>query len=170
MKLSFFANHMKWSVFHKWSKKANKIQSFSLVLAFQKFSQWKIGSTPAAKIRTLVLLCKKSHQSQALSYFYSDFFSFSCQCYSKAGPERRSFVMLNENHSDVPNDPTEAGHWWKETALAKKPFPSLSVAALCFWTDFQHWLLSFKNIMVYFDVNKINWRQNGTYHVKKTQL
>ena len=31
--------------------------------------------------------------------------------------------MLNENHTDVPNDPTEAGHWWKETALAKKPFP-----------------------------------------------
>ena len=57
IKSSLLANHMKLSVFHpQMVKKGNKIQSFSLVLAFQKFSKWKIGSTPAAKIRTLVLL------------------------------------------------------------------------------------------------------------------
>ena len=43
----------------------------------------------------------------------------------------------------------------KGNGTRQKTFPSLSVAALCFWTYFQHRLLSFKNVKVYFDVKQL---------------
>ena len=65
------------------------------------------STTPAAKIRT-----RSKSVASWLRFFFLWLLFLSMWMAATPGGRRpeRSFVMLNENHSDVPNDPTEAGH------------------------------------------------------------